>query len=140
MTRINTVDPRVLTSKHLVAEYRELPRIFGLAAAAFQRGELPTDPRNPTTYCLGAGHVRFFYNKLAFLTDRFRAIVLEMQSRGFHPQYTNPPVAGPGSIVWYGHWTPSPADHSVNLRRLVERAPEHEEYKRILTAMELTNG
>lgn len=38
MTRINLVDPSTLHTKHLIAEYRELPRVFALAEAAAFRG------------------------------------------------------------------------------------------------------
>lgn len=34
MTRINVVDPRDLTDEHLFAEWRELPRVFTLAAGS----------------------------------------------------------------------------------------------------------
>lgn len=64
MTRINVVDPALLSGAHLVAEYRELPRVFALALEASMRGETPTDPRNPREYCLGPGHVRVFYPPL----------------------------------------------------------------------------
>ena len=43
MTRINCVPPSELTVQHLVAEYRELPRIFALVRAAIARGERPDD-------------------------------------------------------------------------------------------------
>ena len=33
MTRINVVPPRLLLDEHLLAEYRELPRVFALAKA-----------------------------------------------------------------------------------------------------------
>ena len=64
MTRINCVPPSELTVQHLVAEYRELPRIFALVRAAIARGERPDDTRNPTEYRLGSGHVRFFTAKV----------------------------------------------------------------------------
>lgn len=50
MTRINCVAPIELTTKHLVAEYRELPRIYNLVRAAIKRGERPSDARNPKHY------------------------------------------------------------------------------------------
>jgi deoxyribonuclease (pyrimidine dimer) len=42
MTRINVVPPRELTRQHLIAEYRELPRVFGLVKKAAARGERPS--------------------------------------------------------------------------------------------------
>ena len=37
MTRINVVDVTTLHQRHLVAEYRELPRVFALAHKAYER-------------------------------------------------------------------------------------------------------
>ena len=34
MTRINTIDPANLTDQHLMAEARELPRVFALVMSA----------------------------------------------------------------------------------------------------------
>ena len=66
MTRINVVPPAELCNKHLLAEYRELPRVFGLAK--------PVDDA-PSAYVLGKGHVRFFYDKLGYLAKRQRQII-----------------------------------------------------------------
>lgn len=38
MTRINLIPPSELHYKHLVAEYRELPRVFGLVRRAQANG------------------------------------------------------------------------------------------------------
>lgn len=42
MTRINVIEPSRLSDQHLGAEYRELPRVFGLVRDAIARGERPT--------------------------------------------------------------------------------------------------
>jgi deoxyribonuclease (pyrimidine dimer) len=82
MTRINLVDPAELTDKHLVAEYRELPRISNLAKA------LPAD-KIPADYKLGKGHMYFFYDKGKFLKNRFEnKIIPEMKKRGFKTRFT----------------------------------------------------
>lgn len=47
MTRINLIPPAQLSDQHLLAEYRELPRIFTMAHEAALRSEHPDDPRNP---------------------------------------------------------------------------------------------
>lgn len=78
MTRINCVPPLELTNKHLVAEYRELPRIFALAC---HREDAPKE------YCLGKGHMLFFYDKLKYLANRQLVIVAEMLKRGMNPSY-----------------------------------------------------
>jgi deoxyribonuclease (pyrimidine dimer) len=122
MTRINCIPPAELTSRHLVAEYRELPRIFALVRAAIARGETPDDPRNPPDYRLGTGHVRFFYCRLGYLAKRQAALVGEMQSRGFKPTFTDPSGLLLGiPAVWCGDWEPSEAAISANRARIAER-------------------
>ena len=75
MTRINCVPVSELCDQHLIAEYRELPRVFKLAR---------TDAEIPSTYRMGKGHVSFFYDKLAYLWERWLTLKDEMQKRGFH--------------------------------------------------------
>lgn len=63
MTRINCVPVQELSGPHLVAEYRELPRVFALVRKAALRGSFS----QPETYTLGKGHVLFFYTRLEYL-------------------------------------------------------------------------
>ena len=84
MTRINTVPPEELHYSHLVAEYRELPRVFSLARKSqfeYLRGKYVV----PKEYTLGTGHMRFFVPRLKFLADRYESLVAEMQRRGYKP-------------------------------------------------------
>lgn len=87
MTRINVVPVTSLSGPHLCAEYRELPRVFGLAHKASQSNK-PWTNKQPKAYTLGTGHVLFFYDKLGYLADRHKELVLEMLARGFKPTYT----------------------------------------------------
>ncbi len=122
MTRINCIPPDGLTTAHLVAEYRELPRIFGLVRAAIVRGERPDDPRNPRDYRLGPGHVRFFYPRLGYLARRQEALIAEMLRRGYAPSFTDP--AGlliDIPVEWHGDWTPSEQALALNRGRIAER-------------------
>ena len=126
MTRINVIPPASLSREHLVAEYRELPRVFGLVLDAAMRGERPDDPRNPREYCLGAGHVRFFYPRCKFLANRFYALVEEMEARGYAPNFLDvPPAYNVLSRHWCQDYTPTPDAIAINLARLRERDPEH---------------
>jgi deoxyribonuclease (pyrimidine dimer) len=115
------VDPALLVRQHLHAEYRELPRIFALVRDAQARGEDPTTVRVATTelYTLGKGHCRFFYPRLAWLTERYLLLVAEMQRRGYQPSFTAPPdwtkAIAPG---WYGQWQPTPACVALNVARI----------------------
>ncbi|ODT67288.1 MAG: endonuclease V [Pelagibacterium sp. SCN 63-23] len=123
MTRINCVPPAELSTKHLVAEYRELPRIFALVRAAIARGEAPDDTRNPTQYRLGAGHVRFFYPRLLYLARRQAMLVAEMQARGFHPNFTQTERLLDGfPATWCQDWVPDEAAMVLNRARILERS------------------
>lgn len=122
MTRINCIPPAELTTPHLLAEYRELPRIFGLVRAAIARGETPDDPRNPTEYRLGSGHVRFFYPRCGYLLNRQIALIAEMQARGLKPSFTNPDALIDGlPPAWCADWTPAPEAMTLNRGRIAER-------------------
>lgn len=84
MTRINVVPVETLTREHLIAEYRELPRVFKLAYKASISSN-PWTNRQPKDYTMGTGHVLFFYDKLAYLADRHKKLVSEMLRRGYSP-------------------------------------------------------
>lgn len=122
MTRINCIPPNELTGQHLVAEYRELPRIFALARAAIMRGEKPDDPRNPLEYRLGTGHVRFFYCRLGYLAKRQASLVNEMKTRGYKPQFDNISALLDGiPPEWRQDWIPTPEAIALNKARIKER-------------------
>jgi deoxyribonuclease (pyrimidine dimer) len=122
MTRINCISPDELTGPHLVAEYRELPRVFALVRAAIARNETPDDPRNPPEYVLGSGHVRFFYPRLGYLARRQTALVLEMKKRGYSPNFTDTHLLLEGfPHQWCLDWEPSYAAMELNRARIRER-------------------
>lgn len=80
MTRINVVPPSELHTKFLVAEYREIVRVFALAR---QSQYSMHKVKQPDVYTLGTGHVKYFYNRLGFITERYDSLCQEMLSRGF---------------------------------------------------------
>lgn len=115
MTRINVVPVKELCDKHLLAEYRELPRVFGLAKVCHDI---------PTQYTLGKGHVKFFYNKLEFLDKRFKQLVKEMLRRGFNPKYTSIPprgYTGEELLALYNNYKPTREALAINRERIEER-------------------
>jgi len=70
MTRINSaINPKNLTDQHLLAELRELPRVFTAVKKRIDNNVPFNDI--PKEFTLGTGHVKFFYDKTYFLTDRF---------------------------------------------------------------------
>lgn len=122
MTRINCIPPSELTRQHLVAEYRELPRIFALVREAIARGEQPGDRRNPIEYTLGTGHVRFFYPRLGYLVRRQRLLILEMQARGYRPSFVGVDHLIEGiAEEWLADWEPTELAMAVNRARIAER-------------------
>lgn len=124
MTRINTIDPAMLSDQHLMAEYRELPRIF--TAVRKLGHNSPSAVDMPSTYKLGPGHVKFFYNKLAYIYRRWNQCVNELHDRNFS---LNPDLINSikndyyqMSDIWKQDWMPKPRDHYLNMARLAKRS------------------
>jgi len=115
MTRINCIPVLELTDKHLIAEYRELPRVFRLARKA---------PNAPKEYTMGKGHVLFFYDKLEYLLKRQRKIIEECKKRGFKIKYDNPvslkDMIEKPAYLW-NDWMPDKEAMGINRKRIKER-------------------
>lgn len=120
MTRINCVPVKELTRQHLVAEYRELPRVFDLVRRRVEKGQHPCDVSIPSSYRLGAGHVTFFFDKLQWLCERHSKLVNEMKKRGYEVNYPEPPSHGIPSI-WFGNWIPTTESITKSRQRIEER-------------------
>lgn len=120
MTRINCVPVTELSGPHLVAEYRELPRVYALARKAYERGESPDG--HPTRYVLGPGHVRFFYSRLLYVRGRHRQLIKEMLRRGYKPNLTEVPSMDDLPDGWHRPWHPKSRDLRINRERIKERS------------------
>jgi deoxyribonuclease (pyrimidine dimer) len=118
MTRINCVPVEELSAKHLVAEYREIGRVYALAVSAYNRGEKPT--AHGDAYTLGKGHVKFFYSRLGYVTKRHRELIAEMLRRGYNPTYR---VVVPPELpnTWMRNWKPDARAELINRARILER-------------------
>lgn len=123
MTRINCIPPSELTREHLVAEYRELPRIFGMVRGMIERGV--TDPALadiPPDYRMGTGHMKFFTDKLGYLLKRQKALIAEMQARGYQPSHTEPDNLLVGiPEAFHKDWVPNAQDLHISRARIMER-------------------
>ena len=116
MTRINVgVKPEELTRQHLIAEHREIKRIPNAVASGKCRLEnIPDDFR------LGAGHVKFFYNKLGYLLRRYKKIYQECISRGYNvTNYEDAWKGVPKNLM--GEYCPTESDREIILARIAER-------------------
>lgn len=119
MTRINLIDPEHLTDQHLIAEYRELPRIFALALKHNNSGKPMPKVSN---YRMGSGHVIFFYDKILFLIDRQQKIINELLNRNFSIMHTE--VDAPINDLsdkYLNNWSPSTHEISISKQRLKEK-------------------
>ncbi len=130
MTRINCIPPAELTREHLVAEYRELPRVVALANAAWRRRDT-FERFIPPAYVLGAGHVRFFHNKMLWVQQRFAALVAEMLARGYSPNFHVLPPIRVGD-AWLRDWEPDAAAQELNRARIAERLQQSKERRHVV--------
>lgn len=118
MTRINCIPVTELTNKHLLAEYRELPRIFKAA-------RLPKSGETfPTHYKLGTGHVKFFYTRLGWCYERQQQLYAEMKRRDYKPTFHPQGLLlewGAEKVRLWNDWTPTPEAMAINRERIKER-------------------
>lgn len=85
MTRINSsINPIELCDAHLLAEHREIKRIPN----TIKSGKAVIK-NIPESFRLGAGHVKYYYNKLEYLHKRYKLLYLECKDRGFNVQNYN---------------------------------------------------
>lgn len=121
MTRINLVDPSSLHYKHLVGEYKEITRVFGVARKN-QRDILGGRKKLPQEYTLGTGHVLFFADKLKFIVDRYEALTQEMIARGYKPNpiARNELLDGIDSKL-FKDYVPTAEAIAINVQRIKDR-------------------
>jgi len=121
MTRINLIPPEDLHYKHLIAEYRELPRVYKLARAFVSRGG--TRDQLPQSYRIGKGHVQFFYDKLLWLSWRHIYLVNEMERRGYQAHFEQNLRVIYSDIPndWWNDWYPEPEEIEINQQRISDR-------------------
>lgn len=82
MTRINCGIPvEELSDKHLLSEAREIKRVPNAVA----KGKCNLN-NLPKEFKMGVGHVRFFYDKLLYLLNRYKQLHAECLKRGFKVQ------------------------------------------------------
>lgn len=116
MTRINVgIPPSELTTKHLIAEHREIVRIPNCVA----KGKFNLD-NQPSEFKLGSGHVKFFYTRLGYLKDRYEQIYQECIKKGYNvTYYGNAWDNIPETLM--GNYTPTQKDIEIIKQRITER-------------------
>lgn len=116
MTRINVgIDPKILTTKHLIAEHREIKRIPNQV----KNGRIKLE-NIPDKFSLGTGHVKFFVNKLGYLKDRYIEIHRECLCRGFNVSDFSSAWNGvPKNLM--GEYKPTVCDRRIVMERLISK-------------------
>lgn len=123
MTRINVVPPSSLTREHLIAEYRELPRVFALAHKASQSKKPWTD-KQPKAFTMGTGHVVYWYDKLKYLSNRHKSLIQEMRKRGYQVNFTADLEEHWRPLIPADYWkdySPTPEALAINQERIAKR-------------------
>lgn len=116
MTRINCgIPPAELTDKHLLAEHREIKRIPNTIKSGKAKVE-----GIPEKFCLGKGHVKFFYDKLYYLHIRYLDLYNECIIRGFKVQFYGKAFEGVPDEL-YRDYQPTPEDANIVSTRIKER-------------------
>jgi deoxyribonuclease (pyrimidine dimer) len=117
MTRINCgIPPAELSDKHLLAEHREIKRVPNL----IRIGKYSMEGQ-PSEFTLGTGHVKFFYDKLGYLLDRYRLLHKECLKRGFNvTDYGSAWLDVPPSMM--GSYFPTENDARLIRERIRERS------------------
>ena len=116
MTRINVVPVEELCDQHLLAEWRELPRMRAYAEKTSAKAS-----EIPLRYTLGEGHMKFFLDKGVFLEQRHAKLTEELLRRGFNLMNTNRFEMS----AKYGKkaYVPDLESLSINRARILERTP-----------------
>lgn len=126
MTRINCVPVDELTDLHLRKEYQELPRMMSyFRNSKFSLNDIPRE------YCLGRGHIKFFYDKWEWLLYRYNSLVLRMKESGFKLTqgdrseeiicFIKQEMSQSLKNVVYNDWEPSMKDLILNRLRIYNR-------------------
>lgn len=116
MTRINTgIRANELPDKLLLAELREIKRIPNVIAKGNYRME-----NIPERFTLGTGHVKFFYNKLEYLLERYNELRDEAINRGFNVSDFNDAWSNVPSTLMNGYQE-TERDRSLLIERIHEK-------------------
>ena len=119
MTRITLVPPEELSDQHHVAEYRE---IFMVGSSLQRSLKSPnwaeTRKSMPKQFTLNKGHVKFFYDKGKYLSERYDELINEMKKRNMNPNPSRTFKEEQWPDELYKNWKPSDIDLKVVRKRI----------------------
>ena len=124
MTRINLVHPSELTDQHLMAEWREIKMVPAALRRSLRTQTVQTVFKKiPKDFTLNKGHVTFFYNKIDYLKDRYKALTKELFVRKFNIADRDISEIFDDNIplVFKGNWSPTETDLAIIRQRIEEK-------------------
>lgn len=132
MTRINAgIEPENLTDQHLMAEYRELPMVPAALRRSLRTKTVEQVLQSiPSEFTLNTGHVKFFYNKLTFLKDRYYRLKYELVKRGYNIDLERSHGCDGFPAVFYNHYQPTVKGIKIISERIAERIAQKPEFYR----------
>lgn len=118
MTRVNLVKAKNLSDQHLLTEWRELPRIPTMLHKRLAKKDFE---QQLESFCLGTGHMVFFYDKMKFLSKRHKEIIKELKIRKFKIKVyeTDPFLATPKEF--HNDWCPNAEEVNISYKRIAEK-------------------
>ena len=130
MTRVNVVPTKELCNQHLFAEWREMPRLVAnLNQSLNRKTKKFSKSEISPVYKLGAGHVKFFFDKFAYLHSRHIQITDELLSRGYSLSTTDSSIFSTVPDEYYQDYTPTQDAIHINRERIKLRMPKNPKYK-----------
>ena len=126
MTRINLLPVSELNDVHLMAEYRELPMVPAALKRSL-RTQMPDVIRKkiPRQFTLNKGHVLFFYDKLGYLSERYKLLVDELVRRGYKLDPNRNSGFDGIDSRWFGNFTPTNTDMNIVRDRIKLRISQN---------------
>ena len=116
MTRINVgIPPKDLCRQHLLAEAREIKRVPNV----IRSGRFNMNGQ-PSQFTLGSGHVKFFYDKLLYLKNRYEELYNECLNRGYNVTYFGSAWNDIPS-KYMNDYIPKPRDIEIIKERIAEK-------------------
>jgi len=126
MTRVNAdLNPKLLKRMHLLAELREITMVTGsLRRSLKTKSKTDVLKSIPKTFTLNAGHVKFYYDKLLFLQNRFDRLCDEMEMRGYNPDRSRKVAFDGFDVEFYNDWQSNEIDDNIVKDRIALRISE----------------
>ena len=129
MTRINLVNVEYLADQHLHSERREIKMVPAALRRSLKTRRIDDILINISTrYTLNTGHVKFFYPRMKFLTERYKLLTNELLIRRFN---LSNPSDDFGQYTYdipdafkTDSWHPDKKEVDINVERICMRISE----------------